>query len=90
MSKRVLLSCLVFILFAFALAGCSNAPAQDPTLTIQNGMKKLAKIQAFGFDLTALGDIKGPTGEKPQVVKFNLKTGGAVDVKNVQDPRLDL
>src|SRR6187399_1929709 len=91
------LAASALVVVSLGVAGCQNMgapaavpPAAAPEVVLQDGMKKLADITSYGYDVNLVGDLKGPAGETPQVVKFDLNLNGDVEMKDPMDPKLNL
>ncbi len=76
---------------ALVLSGCQQAvPQKPPEQVVKEGMAKLTSVTSHEFEFNAKVDLTGPKGEKPEKVKVNVTLGGSVDIKNNQDPKINL
>lgn len=76
---------------AIVLSGCQQAvPQKPPEQVVKEGMAKLTTVTSHEFELGVKGDLTGPKGEKPEKVKFDVTLGGSVDLKDNQDPKINL
>ncbi len=75
---------------ALVFSGCQQVPQRAPEEVVKAGMKNLVAVTSHEFDLSVKGDLKGPQGEKPESVKFNLSLGGSADLKDNKDPKINL
>lgn len=83
------------VVLSMGLAGCQNAaapaaPQKAPDAMLQEGLTKLSKVTSYAYNVNLNGDLKGPQGEKPEMVKFNMGLTGNVEAKDPQDPKLNL
>ena len=79
------------VTIAMVLSGCSQAaPTKSPEEMLKDGMSKLRTVTSHEFEIALNADITGPKGETPAKVKFNAVLGGALDVKNPKDPKINL
>lgn len=62
------------------LAGCNNQKA--PAIAIKDGITNLFKVSSYSLDGTVAADLKGPEGQAPAKVTFNLNAGFAFDGKD--------
>ncbi len=84
-------SCL-FLFAGVALIGCTRAP-QPPKVAeemVKDAVKKFINIDSHSFDLNIKGNINPPKGQKGTNFVFDFTLGGSLDLKDVQDPRLNL
>ncbi len=74
-------------------AGCQPVagPSADqaPEDVLQEGITKLSDVTSYTFDVGVNGALKGPEGETPEDVIFDMAMGGGIDVTDPQDPRLN-
>jgi hypothetical protein len=85
---RIILAASVLSLLV--LSGCQSQPAKSPEQVIQEGLSKLSSVTAYSYEVSAIGDLKGPKDTPPAVVKFDLNAKGGIDLKDPKDPRLNL
>ena len=74
------------------LTACQPAPpaSKDPQEVVQDSIKKLSSVTSYAYDVKVNGDLKGPDGVPPAKVTFDVKLNGALDMKDPQDPKLNL
>lgn len=88
-SKILAASGLVIV--SLGMFGCQPAvPQKAPEVVLQEGMNKLAAATSYGYDVSLVGDLKGPAGQTPAAVSFNVALKGGVDMKDSKDPKLNL
>jgi hypothetical protein len=80
------------IVLSFGLAGCqeAGAPEKAPEEVIQEGIIKLTEATSHSYDVSVKGDLKGPNGEKPEKVTFDMKADGSMEATDVKDPKFNL
>lgn len=93
MQRKSLLTGGVIVLSTAAMVftGCQQAqPQKAPQQVVQDGMKNLTTVTSHQFELALNGDLNGPQGQTPAKVQFNTTLAGAVDLKDTQDPKINL
>jgi len=92
-SKFLAASGLVMI--SLGLTACQNvgapaAPQKAPEVVLQEAMNKLADVTSYSYDVNLVGNLKGPAGEKPEAVAFNVSLDGGIEMKDPKDPKLNI
>lgn len=77
---------------ALVLTGCQQLqqPQKAPEDVVRDGFKKLMTVTSHEFEFTLNGDLDAPKGKTPAKVKFNVALGGSGDLKDSQDPKINL
>ncbi len=90
--KTLLTGGVIAMTAALVFAGCQQVqqPQKSPEQVVQDGMKNLTSVTSHKFEFGINADLTGPQGETPQKVKFNFTLGGSVDLKDTQDPKINL
>ncbi|MCC6643590.1 hypothetical protein IT411_02470 [Candidatus Peregrinibacteria bacterium] len=95
-NKLKVLASSGLLVLTMGLAGCQNvmapaeAPQKAPEVMLQEGLTKLSNTTSYSYNVDMVGDLKGPEGEKPELVKFNMNMNGGVEAKDPKDPKLNL
>lgn len=92
-SKILAASGLVIV--SLGMTACQNigapaVPQKAPEVVLQEAMNKLADVTSYSYDVNLVGDLKGPQGQTPAAVAFNLGLKGGVEMKDPKDPKLNL
>ena len=76
---------------AMVFAGCQQAaPQKAPEQVVKDGIKGLTAVTSYEFEMAMKGDLTGPSGQTPAAVKFNFALGGSADMKDNNDPKINL
>jgi hypothetical protein len=90
-SKMLAASGLVVL--SIGMAGCQSGTlpgSESADLVLQKGVAKLADVTSYTYNLGLKGDLKGPEGEAPASVNFDLNMKGNVELKDPKDPKFNL
>lgn len=82
-----------FLLFTgLIFAGCAATPQppKAPEEMLKDAVKKFTGIDSHSFDLQVKGNLDAPKDQKTARVLFDFTLSGALDLKNVQDPHINL
>ncbi len=79
---------VVVLAMSLFLAGCNKQKA--PADAIKEGMANLFKVSSYSLDGTVAADLKGPQGQAPAKVTFNLNTALSFDGKDPNSLRLNM
>lgn len=94
MSKAIkALAASGLIVLSFGLVGCQQeaaAPEKAPEEAIQEGMAKLTELTSSSYDVKVKGDLKGPEGELPEKVTFDVTVKGNMEANDPKDPKFNL
>jgi len=71
------------------VGGCTTVPEPDKPAeeVIKEGMANLSSITSYKYDVSLKGDMKDPNSGD---VKFDFMVNGAVDVKDMKDPKVSV
>lgn len=80
------------VAMTLGLVACqtATAPAKDPQVVLQEGLAKLLEVSSNSYSVGLKGDLKGPEGELPAKVTFNLTASGSMEAKDAKDPKFNL
>jgi hypothetical protein len=87
---------------AIVLSGCQQGPQLPPDQAVRQGMQKLTTLTSQSFEVALNGNIQSSADDSQQSVsgdsqqsapvntQFNITLGGSTDLKDLNDPKINL
>jgi len=86
--KKVMAGIAIGISALFLIAGCGTVeePKMSADEAVKHGLEKIADVKSYDYELSFSGDMKEQGGN----TNFGITLAGAVDSRNMKDPKMSM